>query len=40
MAHRASMIGGEFKIESLPGRGARVTCQLPAGGIATLEEHE
>ena len=39
MAHRASMIGGEFKIESLPGRGARVTCKLPAGGIVIGENH-
>jgi len=39
MAHRAGMIGGNFKIESLPGRGARVTCKLPTGGIVITENH-
>ena len=39
MAHRAGMIGGDFKIESLPGGGARVTCKLPAGGIVIPETH-
>jgi len=39
MAHRASMIGGSFKIESLPGRGTRVSCQLPVGGMILPETH-
>ena len=39
MAHRASMIGADFKIESMPGGGARVTCQLPVGGIVIAENH-
>jgi len=39
MAHRASMIGGTFKIESLSGGGTRVLCQLPVGGILTPENH-
>ena len=39
MAHRAGMIGGDFKIEPLPGQGARVTCTLPASGVAAPENH-
>ena len=39
MAHRAGMMGGEFKIEPAPGGGARATCQLPAGGVVIPETH-
>ena len=39
MAHRAGMIGGDFKIEPLPGHGTRVTCTLPVGGVLSPENH-
>lgn len=39
MAHRASMIGAEFNIVSLPGRGAEVTCKLPVASILIPEDH-
>ncbi len=29
MAHRAKLIGGEFSLESSPGRGTRVHCRVP-----------
>ena len=29
MAHRAKLIGGEFSLESAPGRGTRVHCRVP-----------
>jgi len=39
MAHRAVMVGGEFKIEAPAGHGTRVTCTLPVGGLLTVENH-
>jgi signal transduction histidine kinase len=39
MAHRANMIGADFKIESPAGAGARVTCKLPVTGPATVEQN-
>lgn len=37
MAYRASMIGAEFEIESLPEYGTRVTCTLPANTVTSDE---
>jgi len=39
MAHRAVMIGADFKIESAPGGGVRVACQLPIAGALIPEAH-
>jgi signal transduction histidine kinase len=39
MAYRASMIGGSFDIERLPGRGTRVTCKFPATAAIDPETH-
>jgi signal transduction histidine kinase len=39
MAYRASMIGASFKIERQPGRGTRVTCQLPSTPAIFPEIH-
>ncbi|HVT74677.1 MAG TPA: sensor histidine kinase [Lacunisphaera sp.] len=31
MAHRAKLIGGDFKLESDPGHGTRIQCRVPLG---------
>jgi signal transduction histidine kinase len=39
MAYRASMIGGSFDIERLPGGGTSVVCSVPAGAVASPENY-
>jgi signal transduction histidine kinase len=40
MRERAFLLGGQFTVESAPGKGTRITVELPFGGKAMREQHE
>ena len=33
MAHRAKLIGGEFSLESEPGKGTQIRCRVPLAAL-------